>query len=625
MADTNSSQKVIRHYLQEIESLRDEGQIFSQSYPDVAAELGIGPDHWTDPQAEMLLQSFAYLTARVRNQIDIDKSAVPNALLDHLCPYMQAPVPCMTIAEAQVVAATADGRPLERGRMFSVEAYSGTRKINCHFKNCYETPIWPLEISSLSSIPVSDLDFLSNTDNEQDQYKTQDRIYSTVRVSIRSLSKIPIKEMGIEQRGLRFYVSDKSKSAMRLYEMLNTGLCKIYVRPRSENGATGPSEQQAVQELSPESLIWKGFEDEDAVLPDSADMHPGYRLLREYFSFPQKFLFFDINNMDLSESVSGFDLYFAFDEPMRSDTRLEKDSLKLNCFPLVNLSEQAIEPIRLTQRRYEYPVNVDRINQSYSEIYSIQSLYSIKTGEEARTLSPYFELSEFETIEERGYFYTFRRQLTENVLVPGTKAYLSFHDHNLSLMDIPAEAIGGTALCTNRRLPEKLNGQKVNLVLEGAGPIDGAVLASKVNPYSAPKLDSQSAWQLVSQLSLNFLSISGSEKALATFRHILKSYADMDNPMIAKQVLGIRSIRPERQSRYMNISGNEGMVQGIKLTMNLDENAFSEGRAILFASVCRYFFALYMSLGNFTQLTLETDKREEWKTWRPMAGALAEL
>lgn len=604
----HAPQKIVRHYLQEMEALREEGMVFAEAYPEVARELGIGPDNWSDPQAEMLLQSFAYLTARVRNQIDIDKSAVPNALLNHLSPHMQAPMPCMVVAEAEVAVETADGRSLERGRIFSVEAKSGNRKLSCHFKNCYDTPIWPLKVSTVESTPVRDVEFLKISESHE--------IHSLVKVKLASFSKIPVKELGIEEKGLRFYISDKSKSSMRLYELLNTALHKIYVKQ------TGTG---VVKELALDNLVWRGFDDEDAVLPDRADMHPGYRLLREYFGFPQKFLFFDLENMDLSEALNEFEIYFAFDEPLRANIQLTGDSLKLNCFPVINLSEQSIEPIRLNQRRYEYPVDVDRINQSYSEIYSVESLYSLKAGEAPVTISPCFELSEFEASEEQGYFYSFRRELVENRKVPGTRAYLSFHNHNLKLSDIPGEAIGGTALCTNRRLPEKLNGQNVMLLLEGAGPVSGAKLASKISSYSAPRLDEHSAWQLVSQLSLNFLSITGSDQALDSFKHILKAYADADNPTIAKQIIGLKSIQTKRESRYITREGKSGMTQGIKITINLDEHAFSEGKAILFASVCRYFFALYANLGTYVQLVLTTDKREDWKTWQPMAGALAEL
>lgn len=603
-------QKVVRHYLQEMEALRHEGVIFAKSYPEVARELGMGEDHWTDPQAEMLVQSFAYLAARIRNQLDIDKSAIPNALLNHLYPYMQAPSPCMAVAEAEVSATTADGRPLERGRVFSVEAQSGNKKLSCRFTNCYDTPIWPLTIGSIGSVAVKDMSFLAPSETAE--------IYSVVKVGVKrqAAAKTPIKELSLKDKGLGFYISDRNRSAMRLYELLSTSLSKIYLRqPESEK----------VTQLELENFVWRGFEDEDAVLPDKAEMHPGYRLIREYFGFPQKFLFFDIKGMELSDSNNEFEIYFAFDEHLRSDIEFTQDCLKLNCFPIINLAEQPVEPIRLTQRRYEYPVDSDRINQSYSEIYSIESLYSLEPGEAPRKISPCFELAEFDAAEDMGYFYSFRRELIENAKVPGTRTYLSFHNHNLKLSDVPGETIGGTALCTNRRLPEKLNSENANLLLEGAGPVTGAKLVSKMSAYTEPRLDEHSSWQLVSQLSLNFLSISGTDKALDSFKHILKAYADIDNPVVAKQILGVKSVRAERETRYITSENNSGMVQGIKIIINLDDHAFSEGRALLFASVCRYFFVLYANLGSYVQLVLETDKRGDWKTWQPMAGALVEL
>lgn len=605
-----NQQTIIRHYLQEMEALRSEGLDFAKSYPEVARELGMGAESWSDPQAEMLVQSFAYLSARIRNQIDIDKSTVPNALLNHISPHMQASLPCMAVAEAQAVS-SADGRCLDRGRTFTVEAEVSKRRLNCRFKNCYDTPIWPLEIDSIETLSVSDVDFI-------DSSEARSEVRSVARVRIKTNSNDPIQDLDIYEKGLRFFVSARSRSALWLYDLLNTSLCEIYIKT--------PNQEDPPRVLEAGNLVWRGFEDEDAVLPDRADIHPGYRLIREYFAFPQKFLFFDLEKVELQGVQDSFDIYFAFSDALPKGLGLSSDVLKLNCFPVINLFEQPIEPIRLNQRRYEYSVDADRINQSYSEVYSIESLYALKTGEAPRKISPCFELSEFEATEELGYFYSFRRELSNSERIPGTKTFVAFHDHSLSLSDVPAEAIGGTALCTNRRLAEKLNGQSAVLLLEGAGPITGAKLASRVTPYTPPRLDEHAAWRLVSQLSLNFLSISGSEKALDTFKNILESYADTSNPVVLKQIQSLKSIQPERQSRYIHRAGKSGMAQGLKIRLNVDEQVFMTAASpILFASVCRYFFALYASLGTFVQLVLETDKRGEWKTWPPMAGALVEL
>jgi len=349
-------------------------------------------------------------------------------------------------------------------------------------------------------------------------------------------------------------------------------------------------------------------------------------LIREYFAFPQKFLFFDLQQLDVSGADREFSLYFLLDEPVSSMVKLDKNSFRLNCFPVANLYETAIEPIRLTRRRYEYPVETDRANRQYAEIYQLNSLYSIEAGKQPRPISPCYELAAFDAEEEGDYFYSFRREMSEDERIPGTRTHLSFLDMNMDLADVPGEAVGGQALCTNRRLPEKLRADS-QIALEGAGPIVGATLISKMSEYSVPELAGNAPWQLVSQLSLNFLSIAGGERGLDAFKSILRVYTDAGNTLVWKQINSIKSIQSQRVARLIKDDRHSmGVSQGMQIRLKINESDFKGYSPVLFAAVCRYFFALYASLGNFVELVLESNKdRGDWKVWPPMAGALVDL
>lgn len=54
--------------------------------------------------------------------------------------------------------------------------------------------------------------------------------------------------------------------------------------------------------LPSHSLSEVGFGRDEAILPYGDTSFQGYRLLQEYFCFPQKFLFFDLKNLDLLSS-----------------------------------------------------------------------------------------------------------------------------------------------------------------------------------------------------------------------------------------------------------------------------------------------------------------------------------
>lgn len=52
-----------------------------------------------------------------------------------------------------------------------------------------------------------------------------------------------------------------------------------------------------------------GFSDDEVLLPDEDGVHPGMRLLAEYFAFPDKFHFFDLPLNGVSSDSQTLYLY----------------------------------------------------------------------------------------------------------------------------------------------------------------------------------------------------------------------------------------------------------------------------------------------------------------------------
>ena len=64
-------------------------------------------------------------------------------------------------------------------------------------------------------------------------------------------------------------------------------------------------------------------------------------------------------------------------------------------------------------------------------------------------------------------------------------------------------------------------------------------------------------------------------------------------------------------------------ARGTRLTLTLDEDAFTGGSAFLFAEVLDVFFGLYAGINTFTQLVLKTCNRKgTWHRWPLRSGAL---
>ena len=87
---------------------------------------------------------------------------------------------------------------------------------------------------------------------------------------------------------LRFYIDGERNSRFRLFELLTNNLVEIALVPRGAETAVFPANLR----IRP-----VGLDPSEAMLPYPEASHHGYRLLQEYFSFPDKFMFVELTGI----------------------------------------------------------------------------------------------------------------------------------------------------------------------------------------------------------------------------------------------------------------------------------------------------------------------------------------
>ncbi|MGE5491917.1 MAG: type VI secretion system baseplate subunit TssF [Actinomycetota bacterium] len=595
------------YFVDELDALRRQAVDFGRDHPRAARALALsGEGRSRDPQVEILLESFAYLAGRLQHQVDQDEALLPNALLGHLYPHLAAPVPTMMVAQVDVRsdgANFANGATLARGRYFKAHALSDIdQPLECRFRNCYETPLWPLEVAEVALTPI----------NHYDAINRDPRVHSVLKVKIRASGKEPIQDFKLGS--LRFHIDSEDNLAVRLYELFALDFLGVAVQIPGKD------------ELCPlpaSTLRWVGFAEDEAALPYGYGVHPGYRLVQEYFAFPEKFLFFDIDHLDLTGAIHEFDLLFTLGATPDRSLTFSPQSLRLNCIPLVNLFSQRIDPMPLDQAHYEYRLVADRAYHRYHEIYAIEELVASKPNATPRRIHPCFALDDFMSMENQDYFYVSRRTESSLSSVPGTETYVSFLDPKFDPCHPADEAIGGRALCTNRRLGESLQIGN-DLTLEGPGPVHGVRIVSKPTAYQAPALLGEKPWALVSQLMLNHLSLSQGTMALNALRSILRLHLGRSGSLGWKQIDSLMDLDCRPVMRHRGRDGWRGFVSGLHIHLTIDSQRAAGSNSVLFAEVLRRFFALYASINTLVELSLETlDKKGNVKDWPPLAGDAA--
>ncbi len=599
----------LRPYFQrELHALREEATDFSNNHPSIARELGLSRGESRDPQVELLMQSFSWLTGRLNFRLDEDRGLLPNLLLGLLYPHLQAPLPSMVVSQIKVKADGAnfaEGWTLKRNRqMYIMAKIRGGEEVACRFSTLYDTPLLPLEIDSVKLVSANEISSLSTTDKK---YKD---IQSVLRVDISRQGDEDIKNVNLST--LRFHIHGDDRHSFDLYELLSLHCKGIWVRANNNTQ----------QLLDQSAITWLGFDTDHAALPTNTQTHPGFRLLQEYFAFREKFMFFDIAGINAENATDSLQLLFLLDTPPKTKHIISRNSLRLNCVPVINLYPQRLEPLRLDQREYEHRLIADGAHHRYCEIHTLLELSALQADGSERELAPYFSADQYDPLISHDYFYLTRRAQSSLPSVPGTELYASFLDGKLDMGKPPGDAIVGRALCTNRRLAEHL-GPNDLLELEGAGPVEHIHLLGKPNAHRSPRVLGDEPWSLLTQLVPNYLSLSEHTDSLGALKRMLSLHCNADLPENTNEINGLSSLicEPSVQHLRANKRAWRGLARGLSLTLKINDEAFETGSALLFGEVLQRFFALYVAVNSFTALTLEGGKSQGViKKWPPMIG-----
>lgn len=566
--------KRVHHFQREMAALRAEAAVFAGQHPEAASRLGMGSGAAPDPQVDLLLQSFAFMGARLRHQGALDAARLPNALVESLAPHLSAPLPSMVMAQAGAVRKKA---ALARGQGVAAQARGAEgRDIECRFRLAYATTLLPLAVTAIRRTGAHGRGH-------------PPAAASVLSIRLQREEGAASEKLGFET--LRFFLdSEQLPAAFALYEQLALHLVSMRGLPGADNA----------------TLRWLGFDEAEAMLLAQPATPPGYRLLQEYFAFPQKFMFFELGPFDLSTLAGGVNLELGLSIPFEGEQALPASTLRLNCMPLVNLFSRPIEPVAIDHFEYEYRLMADLEQHQHTEICALERLYSVRADGATRVIQPYFGLDEVHGKQAPDYFYLARRERSEATNVAGAELYVSFLDRQLDLTTLTDEVIGGSALCSNRRLPEQLCSGSA-LQFEGAGPKVLLATLGKASAHSMPPQVGQRPWALASHLALNRLSLASGPRALAALKHMLRLHAGSERALALRQIDGIEQITCRTVMRRHVQDDWRGFVRALHVELKLDRHSFVDASPVLFWRVLRHFFALYVSVNNLVETSFYTN------------------
>ena len=622
--------ELLGYYERELIFLRRMGAEFARKYPKVAARLLLDEEKIEDPHVERMIESFAFLTGRVSLKLDDQFPEITESFLNVLYPHYLAPIPSMAIAQfgfgSPSDKITNIQKIARRARLYS-RPVDGTP---CRFRTCDDVYLLPFEVLSAG---------LESNAPADARGKMAD---AYIRIGLRcfgnaSLSEMKVGETGKPPEFLRFYLNGDPQLVFPLYELIFNHCSAVEFRAKEipADKLTLTSSIFNYQMNLPKPVILPadaikqvGFEESQGMLPYSKRSFAGYRLLTEYFSFPYKFLFFDVYGLDqaiASKFAAQFEIFIHLKNITPPRAPVTADTFRLGCAPIINLFAQTSDPIYLSQQKYEYHVIPDVQRQATTEVYSIDEVNTTDPRTSVtKTFSPFYSLRHaYGEQMEKVFWYANRRQ-SQRAEDDGTEIFLSLVDMNFNPRVPAAEVITLKTTCTNRDLPARLafGGRENDFEVEGIALLSRVRCLTKPTETIRPPQRRAAQWRLISHLSLNQLSLVENENGVPeALQEILQLYNFNDSAATRKQILGITKIESRKVVRQIGQRTGAGFVRGMETTIEFDEEQFVGSGLYLFACVLEKFFGLYVSLNSFSQIVVTTKQREGIvKRFPPRAG-----
>lgn len=600
---------LLPYYERELTYLRELSGEFAQRYPKIARRLSLEGDQSEDPHVERIIEAFAFLTARIHRKLDDEFPEITEAFMQVLYPHYTRPFPSCTILQFET-----DPHKPEIASRYTIPRHHpaispAVGGMPCRFRTCYDVDLYPLTLREAR---------IQLAQGSENLRRIAPGAAAAITLDFETQGALPIAQLKLDR--LRFFLDGDPALMHLLYELLTVRVTGV----RISDGADNPVH---VVELPAMALRPVGFSADESLLDHDERSFIGYRLLSEYFAFPDKFLFVDLCGLEapgVQHAGSRLRIqiflssYPDTERHSRLSQTLSANNFRMGCTPVINLFEHAAEPIRISHQRTTYPVVVDGRRPLAYEVISVDAVTSVEKGgghDQFHEVPPFYSIRHHAREEKQRSFWYTTRESSVREFDKGTDLELSFVDLAFTPQRPEFEVLSINLTCSNRDLPAQLpfggssSGTHTDFTLPQISIVKRARPLRKPTPTLRPPAKRGLQWRLISHLSLNHLSIVAQGKD--ALQEMLTLYNFTESQSAARQIQGIVGIHS--QAGMARVAGKHfsGFVRGSDLTLTLDEQAFVGAGMVLFGSVLERFFALYCGPNSFTRLTLRSRQQEQ--------------
>jgi len=612
-------------YNRELAHLRLMGAEFAKQFPKIAGRLG-GLDEFQacqDPFVERLLEGFAFLAARVQLKLSAEFPRFTQSLIETVYPHYLAPMPSMCIIQFKP---DLDEKGLSEGflipRDSSLHSILGkSDQTRCEYRTAHDVTLWPIKLNRADyyTRELASLEIPNVPD-----------VKAGVRLQIQTTAGLSFSELKLDS--LNLHLMGVGEVPMHLYEQFFANAAAIVVQP-----ATKPIRWHKIIDIS--CIRRAGFDNKQKLLPYDARSFQGYRLLHEYFAFPQRFMFVELTNLGdairrCDENL--LDIIILFREPnIELEGTINADNFALFCSPAINLFKKRLDRIPVSDRFFEFHVVPDRTRAQDFEVYKLTKVigYGVRS-DQLQEFLPFYLAKDVGDSSASGYYVTNRVPMPKaqdtslkarrSRSYTGSEVYISLVDPHAAPYSAEVKQLGVEAMCTNRDLPlhMPIGVAASDFTMEKTAPCTSIRCIGSPTSPKPSHAEGEFAWRVINHLSLNYLSLTdiNDNEGASALRDILRLYGDTNDLQTRKQIDGLKSISSRPITRRIATSGAIAFARGLEVTVTLEESAFEGTGVFLLGAVLEQFFARYVSINSFTETVVRTLERGEIMRWTMRKG-----
>jgi type VI secretion system protein ImpG len=609
--ETTSRKKLQDYFVSELEALRGSATDFQADYPAIASELVLSEGISRDPHVEHLVQSFAWMMARLQLQLDGEAHKLPRLVVDHMHPNALASVPAMAVVECDFDPSAANAATdylIPGGHLFvptEVEQKMQDEGLkDCKFATCFDSVVHAVraENCAYEAEPTACV------------AKKFPRALSALKMCL-SPSESGVAVSGSKfSKPVRFYINAEPKTQRLVHEVLSKHVLGLVM-----TDASG----KLIRTLESSRIDFCGFSDDERMLPQISGSESGYSLLQDYFVFPQKFMFFEVSGLEgldfpmpVDGVAPGLTLYFALSQQMARGAALPSDLFKTNCFPVVNLFDKISEPILLKNDHYKHKVLPSSQHPDNFEVFRIREVFQVEDNGAQQKLDPYLQFCDPVKLKAKPSWIA-QQEDNPRRHIAGTDTWLSVFGAGLNSGSNGSPTLYAQMVCSNRRLGERLLvGQAFKAV--GASPLRTVKLLTRPTKYRPAKVNADFLWEAFSFLTLYQVALFDPASAKEQLAKILGLYVSENDLVGLAQIQSVKTVSVSEKSFPNTKGGWRGYLRGTQFCIDLDGYRF-EGSPFLFGSILQRFLGLFSHINNFVCLELRIDG-EGYHQWKPISG-----